>query len=430
MRILFFTGTFPPDYTGGAEVSLYHTAQGLRRRGHDCHVLTINHRQAEKIDDSYELEGLPVHRIRYDTRLPFNDIYDRRVLRAVRAEIQRVRPDIVHIHHVSGASLAPFLACKNEGVPVVTTLHDLWLLCPNNMRYRADGSFCSPKEYPNGCGDCFRRYQYWGAVPRRGRLFAALVDVTARFISPSQALIDRHVEMGYARERFRLIPYGFEEAVTAEPEHPAIMEIAESAPRYNTVVFVGGGIEIKGTQVVLDALPLLIQNVEKLRVIVAGGGEDRFLAQYRNFAPTVQVIGSVPFQDMRALFASADLSLVPSVCHENSPVVIYENFQVGTPMVGSMIGGTPELIDEGETGYLFPNADAVALAEKIILHFAKPERERRRMRHNCIRFARTRLTLERHLLAHEEVYREVLAEASLTEQVGFLGDDVAEKVAG
>ena len=409
MRILFFTGTFPPDYTGGAEVSLYHTAQGLRQWGVDCHVLTINHRQSEKIDDAYELDGLPVHRIRYDTRLPLNDIYDQRVYRAVRAELRRLQPDLVHIHHVSGASLSPFTACTKEGIPIIATLHDLWLLCPNNMRYRSDGSFCSPSAYPHGCGDCFRRYQYWGAVPRRGRLFAALVDATARFVSPSQALIDRHVEMGYARERFSLIPYGFEEAVTAEPEHPAIVKIAESAPRYNTVVFAGGGVEIKGTQVVLDAIPLLIQNVDHLRIIVAGGGEDRFLAQYRDFAPTVQVIGGVPFQDMRALFASADISLVPSVCHENSPVVIYENFQVGTPMVGSIIGGTPELIDEGETGYLFPNADAVAMAEKIILHFAKSKRERRRMRHNCINVARTRLTLDRHLAALEDVYSEVLA---------------------
>ncbi|MCX7902269.1 MAG: glycosyltransferase, partial [Burkholderiaceae bacterium] len=48
-------------------------------------------------------------------------------------ELERVQPDLVHIHNVSGATLAPHLACQAAGLPVVSTLHDLWLLCPNNM---------------------------------------------------------------------------------------------------------------------------------------------------------------------------------------------------------------------------------------------------------------------------------------------------------
>jgi len=153
---------------------------------------------------------------------------------------------------------------------------------------------------------------------------------------------------------------------------------------------------------------MMLRHIERLRVVVAGVGEERFLVQFHQYAPAVHVLGWVPFGEMRALFAAADLTIIPSVWHENSPVVIYENFHVGTPVVGSAFGGIPELIREGETGYLFPVGDAAALAERVILHFARPAYERRRMRQRCIEEVRTHLTLEKHIEGILQVYREAL----------------------
>lgn len=410
MRILFLNPYFPPDYTGGAEVSLYHTGQGLLKQGVTCQLLSINNRHHANVDEWYHVDYLPVHRIHYRTRLPQQDLFDPRIYRAVRQAVRSFQPDIVHIHNISGASLAPYLACQHEGAPVVNTLHDLWLLCPNNMRYRQDGSFCDPVRFPDGCRHCFRRNQYWAAVPQRRRVFQWCTRHVKCFISPSQALIDRHVEAGYAPQRFRLVPYGFAETITQAPTHPTIRQLTTGAHSHQTLAFAGGGNENKGTQVVLKALPQLLSKLGQLRLIVAGGGEERYLAQFRNYAPAVQVVGNLPFMDMRALFASADLTLVPSVWHENSPVVIYENFQMGTPVVGSHFGGTPELIDEGKTGYTFPVGDAGAMAEKILFHLAKSSYERRQMRQQCVQAVRSKFSLEAHLAAHRGIYEEVCGE--------------------
>ena len=407
MRILVFTSLFPPDYTGGAEVSLYHTTRGLATRGHVCSVLSVNHRLNESVDERYDFDGLRIHRVRFPTRLPGGSVFDPRVYRAVQRAMAEVQPDILHVHNVAGASLAPFVAARAAGLPVVSTLHDLWLICRSNMRYRQDGSFCDPRRFPHGCGDCVRRYDYWAPVPQRHRVFAALTKNVATFIAPSQALIERHVEAGYSRARFRLVPYGFEEAAVPPPTHPAVAKILRSAAQQHTVVFAGGGVEIKGARVVLAALPTLLAQDERLRVVIVGG-ESELLTHFRQLGPRVQVLGRIPFQDMRALFAAADLSLVPSVWHENSPVVIYENSQVGTPVVGSAFGGIPELIDEGETGYLFPTGNATALAAQVAAHFARSPGERRRMRQRCVEVARTRLSLDRHLDALERIYGEVL----------------------
>ncbi len=410
MRVLVVTNTFPPGYTGGAEISNYHTCRGLRKRGIDCSILVLNNRRGKTVDEWYEFDGIPVHRAHVVTkkRTAWRDVFDPRIYRAVRTALRKLQPDLVHVHNVSGTTLAPYLACRQVGVPVVNTLHDLWLLCPNNMLYRKDGSFCDPKQYPRGCGDCFRRYDYWGDIVGRRRIFSLLTANVSYFISPSQAIIDRHVEAGYARERFRLVRLGFENPGPQRPQHPTVRAVVEMARRYQVIVFAGGGVEIKGACVLLEAIPMLLAHIDRLRMVVAGGGDKRFLDQFRRYAPAVQVLGKVPFREMRTLFGAGDLTILPSVWHENSPVVIFESFQRGTPVLASKIGGIPEFIQENRTGYLFPPASASALAEKAILHFARSAVERRRMRQTCYRYVDEELAFKQHIEGILTAYDEVL----------------------
>jgi glycosyltransferase involved in cell wall biosynthesis len=226
------------------------------------------------------------------------------------------------------------------------------------------------------------------------------------FISPSQAVIDRHVEAGYASYRFRLIRLGFWELDGYTSDLGPSYSPLDYGGAHRTVAYAGGGVEIKGASVVLRALPTMMRHIRGLRVLVTGRGEEQFLARCRRYAPVVRLLGQVPNESMRNLFATADLTLLPSVWHENSPVVIFESYQAGTPVVGSRLGGIPELIREEETGYLFPANDADALAERAILHFARPPHERRRMRHACVREVRGPLAFERHIEGIVQVYRE------------------------
>jgi glycosyltransferase involved in cell wall biosynthesis len=175
-----------------------------------------------------------------------------------------------------------------------------------------------------------------------------------------------------------------------------------------TLAFAGGGVEIKGAMVLLDALPELLGLVPKLRVLVAGGGEERILERFRQAGPGVRVLGRLPISQMRALYSVSDLTLVPSVWHENSPMVIGESFESGTPVAGSDFGGIPELIRDGQTGYLFPVGDASALAETVAAHLARTADERRRMRHNCVQEIRSKFTLAKHVRGLEQLYAEVL----------------------
>ncbi len=408
MRVLFVTNHFPPDYTGGAEVSLYHTCRGLMADGVACRVLHVNNRRTATDDTCQDVDGIPVRRVQFATRWPWQEIVDRRIIDAVRGEIRSFQPDIVHIHNVSGSSLAPYVACTEEAVPAIGTLHDHWLLCPNNILYREDGKSCDPAAGSNGCGHCFRRYDYWADIPGRRALFAKLTASACTFVSPSQALIAQHVAAGYSPSRFRRVPHGIEDRpVPAGALSPAVARACEAARMRPTLLFAGGGVEIKGAQTLIQALPALTAGIDDLLLIVAGDGDAETLKSFRGFGPSVYVLGKAPFLQMRALYDAADLVLFPSVCPESFSMVIYEAFQTGTPAAGSAIGAVPELVANGR-GYLFPPRDAGALAASVTTHFSKTPAERRLMRHACRLYAGSELSLARHVASLRATYDEAL----------------------
>ncbi len=346
MRVLFVTNTFPPAYIGGAEVANYHTIRGLIRRGVTCELLFVNNRMPRTAEEWYELDGIPVHRVDLFTRrrTTVGDVFDPRAYRVMRAELKRFKPDIVHMQNMSGATLAPYVACRAAGVPVVNTLHDHWLLCPNNMLYREDASLCDVTHGRGRCAQCFRRYDFWGDVPYRRTIFAALTSNVQVFISPSRATIELHVNSGYARSRFRHVPHALPDEPLAAATYQAVQRNMSTRGAQRTLVFLGGGTEIKGAGVILKALPELLQRLPGLRIIVAGGGEERLLTEFKRFAPAVEVVGFVPFDETRTLMNAADLTLVPSTCHESFSLVTLESLLAGTPVIGSAFGGIAEII--------------------------------------------------------------------------------------
>lgn len=413
MRVVFLSHTFVPDYIGGAEVSLYHTCRGLQARGYDCVVLAVNCRGRERADQWYEVDGIPVHRMTWITkkRRAATDLFDARLFPSLYRDLRRLQPDIFHLHNVAQATMAPFVAARATNTPTVCTLHDHWLLCPGDMLYRADGTLCDPAQNPQGrCGHCYRRYEFWADMPNRLQWMKRLTVNVQRFISPSQALIDLHVAGGFERERFYHLPNALAAPDWVEPSYDQVLEACCAAQSRPTLVFAGGGVHNKGADVVTRAIPGLLAAIPNIQFVIAGPGEPEYFHEWAKYAPAVRVLGKVPFNEMRSLFAAADLTLMASVWPENSPMTIYENYQVGTPVLASAVGGIPELIEEGKTGYLFPRNDHEALVAQVVRHFQRPPHERRQMRQACVVAARTRWTLQQHLDQIEAIYAAVQAE--------------------
>jgi glycosyltransferase involved in cell wall biosynthesis len=409
MKILHILNHFPPRHAGGAEISAVRSCYGLLRRGQQCTVLSISSRFGEDVDRSYTFKGIPVREIGYrrQPRLQVCQVFDLRIYRRIVRELERTKPDLVHVHNVAGTSLAPFMACRKLGIPTVVTLHDFWLLCANNMLYRGHGVLCDPAEPAKHCRECFRRYDFWGNIPGRRWVFAQMVQDARCFIAPSARLRDLHVRAGYDAARFRVLKYGIEPNLFEMPLMATTLEPNDFHSK--SLIFAGAIAENKGIGTVIEALPLLIRYIDGFQLFVAGTGEETFLAQLRPYTPMpANLLGKVPFGEMMNLYATAGLTLMPSIIEENSPLVVYESLLAGTPVLGAAIGGIPELVEEGRTGYLFRPGDPADLAEKAILHFSRSAPERRAMRQHCRAYALTSLTLERHVDGLLEIYREAI----------------------
>jgi glycosyltransferase involved in cell wall biosynthesis len=397
------TNYFLSTFVGGAEVSIYNSALGLREAGHEVRILGVNTRGDQRVDREFSVDGLAVHEVNR-ARWWKNRIlqtYDPAVATALREEITRFHPDVIHTHNLSGASLAPFRVAAQVGIPLVATLHDHWLLCANNMLMRRDYSLCSPAA--SGCNECFREYDYWAPIPQRRKVFRWLARQVHTFISPSQSLIDLHILGGYEQNRFRLLRHGL---------HPLSRPLGGSRPVISplhfgakTIVFVAALVASKGVEVLARALPRLIEGIPNFRLVVAGRGPAKHEEQLRSFGEHVTLLGSVPRSHVVDVFAGAGLTVLPSIYCDNSPISICESVMVGTPVLATRIGGIPELIVEGETGYLCEPNNPNELAEAAIAHFNRPIAERRAMRRTCMIYGEREFAVERHISQLVDIYR-------------------------
>lgn len=402
MRILQLSSFY--ERVGGAEVYMRHLSDDLRRRGHELAHFASD--PAREIDEP----GLRVlQRADYAAD---KLLCDPPATEALLAFARRVRPELVHLHNFHAFPVEILVALNGLGVPIVQTVHDFSVLCPNSWNVRGDGSVCA-----GGAGaqcfehDCTRNYPFDGRAVFVANVRAALLRKTVdEYIAPSPflaQLLRQHEfspvsELPYyvAREQQR------REAGTAP------------GPRAARVLFAGRLVPEKGVDVLLRAMRTLLERVPGARLEVIGGGPQeqqlKALANECGVATAVDFIGHVPHERMRAHLEAAAVQVFPSIWCENSPLGCYEAMAAGVPMVASRIAGLPSLVVDGETGLLAEPRDPRALGECLVRVLEDGELHARLAQ--GARAAARRLDAEAHLDRIEALYAAARARAHRTRE--------------
>lgn len=278
----------------------------------------------------------------------------------VSERIASFRPDIVHVHNTLPlVSPSVFWAARRAGVPVVQTLHNFRLMCPQAMFLR------------NGktCEDCLGRVPWRGVARGCYRHSVAQTGVVAatvmlhrglgtydraitRFIALSEFSRGKFIEGGLAPERIVIKPNFVEDAGDG---------LAEGRVGG---LFVGRLSEEKGVGVLLEALR---QRPATVEVIGEGDGLAQAQAQLGARAP-----GFLPVEQILARMKQAAYLVIPSLCGENFPRTLAEAYSCGLPVIASRIGALAELVEEGVTGLLFETGNAADLAAKLAWAEAHP----------------------------------------------------------
>ena len=162
----------------------------------------------------------------------------------------------------------------------------------------------------------------------------------------------------------------------------------------------------------------LLRAIEKLPgavLHIAGEGPQRREAEAfireRNMEDRVHILGFQQHDDMQEIVRRCKAVIMPSEWYENCPASIYEAQAIGKPVIGSNLGGIPEMIRDGETGYLFNAGDADSLAEAIARLSALTEESYRKMCLDTVGFAQENYGYERYATVLSKVYSGLLSQS-------------------
>lgn len=383
LRILFLNDLSDPRI-GSSIRQMYQLGAELRAQGHVTELVTAVEDRA--LATKTEIEGMRVHRLFSDAsprwrgwtsvaRRPLHDEFER-VLR-------EFKPDIVHSHllhaHLGYASLT---AARDAGAAVVFTAHDVMTFCYQKLTCFHGGEAAGGLErdyaaYWQKCIPCQRlRYNPWrNAAIRRvlGRdvdRFTVVSDELGTVIRANGIRVDRTVH----------------NAVRLQRALPTPDEVAAFRARFGLegalVLAIGGRLhEQKGVGQLLQMLARLAPRFPNVRLLVMGKRD----VYEREFEPRARALGVaeriVPTgwldgAELQAAYATTDVFVTPSICFDTFGLVNLEAMEHSKPVVATTFGGSPEVVQDGATGFIANPFDLEAFSESIARLLADPDLRR------------------------------------------------------
>ncbi len=372
MRILMLSQFYHPIF-GGAERHVRDLSAALAARGHDVAIATIWHRglPEDEVDGAVRVHRLKSSTQRAEflfselTRFHAPSFPDPELLRGLRRVVQLEQPDIIHAHDWLVYSFLPLKASSQA--KLVLTLHDGSATCATKIQsYR--GQVCSGPGLLK-CIDCTRMHYGLLKGPAiavsnwaMGRAERALVDL---FIPVSQAVKTAN-RLNDKDLRVRVIPnFVLDDVGKLGEEHPKVQEL----PNEPFMLYVGAFSQQKGLEILLRAFARLTNPPP---LVLIGYTTTGTAAVTRNVPPGVVMLKNWPHEAVMQAWHRCLFGLVPSLFFDSCPTTTIEAMAVGRPVIGSRIGGIPDQVVEGETGFLVPPGDVEALTRVMERLIADP----------------------------------------------------------
>lgn len=285
--------------------------------------------------------------------------------------VRACRPTVAHLHniyHHLSPSILPVLA--RHGIPSVMTLHDLRLLCPaiHMLRGGEVCERCRGGQLHNAVlGKCVKESRpasLLSAVETfHQRMRGFYPGTVGRFLCPSDFYRRKYAEWGYPAERLLHLP----NFVDLDFWKPGAIPVADERDAY---LYFGRISREKGLRTLLDAQALWESEhragraSRPLRLLIAGSGpcEGNLKAHALHLGlETVEILGALDIEGLRRALGRALFTVLPSQWYENGPMAALESLAAGLPLVGTAMGGIPEMIVDGETGVIVPDLTAESL---------------------------------------------------------------------
>ena len=332
MKICLMHNLYGEYSRGGAETAVKMMADNFRKAGNKIFIITTRPKrlkdkdnEAEPTEDKIrpidsEFYDLGRHSWIYRSFWIVGDIFAFRKARKIKKIIATEKPDIVITHNLIGLGFMVPSVLRKLRIRHEHFLHDIQLIHPSGlMIYGQENKINSPAA---------KIYQ---------AIIRCLVDSPAKVISPSHWLLEMHKQRGFFKDSEQEVrPFVW--------PGPETMPPIKTGPAKN-FLFVGQVEEQKGIFLLISAFKKINNPELSLFIAVRNGGKD--LDEARAAAADdarIKISGLLSYDETKEIMKAKDCLIVPSLCYENSPTVIYGAHAAGLSVIAARIGGIPELM--------------------------------------------------------------------------------------
>lgn len=372
MKILMVNKFLYPN--GGSETYIFKLGEALVQKGHEVQYFGMEHegRCVGNAVNAYTSDmdfhgGSPLSKLTY----PIKTIYSVEARKKIRLVLDDFKPDVVHLNNFN-YQLTPSIILEvvkwreqiGKKCKIVYTAHDYQLLCPNHM-------FNNPATHENcekciggkfdNCikGKCIHEsraksivgaaeayFWKWNGVYKYIDTIICCSEFMKKKMDTNPLFAGKTVAMHNFVERF---------------DDSALKEKADNIelPYKKYVLYFGRFSWEKGVRTLIEAA----RQLPEVDFIFAGSGE---YASEIEKLPNATNVGFKSGIELDALICNALFTVCPSECYENCPFSVMESQERHIPVLGADIGGIPELIVEGESGWLFESGNVDDLKVRIL----------------------------------------------------------------
>ena len=364
---------------GGSETYYFSLAEGLMELGHEVHFFSMRDERNESCGDAeffvtnrdYNGTTSPIKKIGAAASL----IYSPEAKRKFQALCEKVRPDVVHlnlVHRQITLSIldAPYL--REHRVPVVYTAHDYILVCPNYLMLDGSGKLCDAC-IEGGPRNCVERRCVKGSFVK-----SLLAAAEAEFLSlhrsydkidcivaPSQFLASKLVQGGFDSAKI-VVMRNF---ILAERSDSVEMHLSDEVSERPYFLYFGRLSQEKGVDLLIDAFSSVSARLSNWELVIAGDGPalDALKSRVPDSAEArIRFLGHQSGESLSRLVSGASFACVCSRWYENMPYSVLEALAAGVPVIGANLGGIPEIVLDGSTGFLCAPDDVESLGDALM----------------------------------------------------------------
>lgn len=401
---------------GGADNVYLNTGKLLKQHGHEIFYFAINH--PENLDSKFSLYFVPNPDFKNKSLLSklfsfFRYFFSREAQHNLQCLINDYKPEIAHIHLLYGggltSSILPIL--KKNKIPIVLTIHDYKLLCPiltlmdNNLNICEK---CAKGNYIHCISKCCNQI----SLSSKRNLFNSVIFATESWFRDILFNYDKYISKYiFVSEFSKAIHTKYKPFLDYKSEmlFNFIDFNDNDIPSFimgDYFLYFGRLSGEKGLMTLLETF----RSFPQARLFIIGEGSLKneiktFIS--KNSLNNVTLLGYMTGNKLNSYIKNSKFVILPSQWYENNPLSVIESFRFGKPVIGSNIGGIPELIKDGETGMLYESSSIQSLNETLNKAQNIGTEEYARLSQNAYLFACSNFRSEAHYLKLIDVYNSI-----------------------